>query len=160
MNRGLLEKQYQNCTLLQLENLMIESCAMGNLEAVEYLSENKELMNHLFNGTYRHGLICQSCKNGHLPVVKYLLTSPLFDTIIDIHAHDDLPFIYAAQNKHLDVVNFLILDMDIKKTERIKRYLEKSQDEELNILFRYRNTYKSFNNKEPNLEIPQKKIKL
>ena len=69
-----------------------------------------------------------SCENGYLEVVKYLLTSPNLKEHADIHADNDSGFSLACANGQLEIVKFLILDMSIEKTKHIEDYLNKNQD--------------------------------
>ena len=97
-----------------------------------------------------------SCENGYLEVVKYLLTSP------DLKEHDDNDsgFRWACANGHLEIVKFLILDMSIEKTKHIEDYLNKNQDnnvKEAIELFKIREFNQKLNN---DLEHKEKKNKL
>ena len=71
-----------------------------------------------------------SCENGYLEVVKYLLTSPDLKEHADIHARNDVGFIGACRNGRLEVVKCLIIDMVIQKTKHIEKYLNENKDNE------------------------------
>ena len=71
-----------------------------------------------------------SCENGYLEVVKYLLTSPDLKEHADIHARSDDGFRSACRNGHLEVIKYLIIDMNIEKTHYIETYLNKNKDNE------------------------------
>ena len=60
-----------------------------------------------------------SCENGHLEVVKYLLTSPELTEHADIHAQDDLGFRLACANGHLEIVKYLLTSADLKEHANI-----------------------------------------
>ena len=102
-----------------------------------------------------------SCQNGYLEVVKYLLTSPDLKEHANIHAQDDLGFRWACARGHLEVVKFLILDMSIEKTKHIEDYLNKNQDnkcvKEAIELFKIREFNQKLN---ANLEHKEKQNKL
>ena len=56
-----------------------------------------------------------SCENGYLEVVKYLLTSPDLKEHADIHANNDYGFRLACQNGHLEIVKYLLTSADLKE---------------------------------------------
>ena len=71
-----------------------------------------------------------SCENGYLEVVKYLLTSPDLKEHADIHARSDDGFRSACRNGHLEVIKYLIIDMNIEKTHYIETYLNKNKNKD------------------------------
>ena len=56
-----------------------------------------------------------SCSNGYLEVVKYLLTSPDLKEHADIDADNDYGFRLACENGHLEVVKYLLTSPDLKE---------------------------------------------
>ena len=93
---------------------------MINQELKEkYKKLNQEQLNKVF---------INSCYQGHLDVVKYLLTSPELTEHADIHARSDLGFIWACIHRHLEVIKYLIIDMNIEKTTQIEKYLNEAKD--------------------------------
>ena len=102
-----------------------------------------------------------SCQEGHLEIVQYLLTSADLKEHADIHAKNDLGFGLACQKGHLELVKYLILDMSIEKTKHIEDYLNKNQDnkcvKEAIELFKIREFNQKLNN---DLEHKEKKNKL
>ena len=106
-------------------------------------------------------IFIDSCENGYLEVVKYLLTSPDLKEHADIHSDNDSGFRLACRNGQLEIVKFLILDMSIEKTKYIKHYLKENQDnkcvKETIELFKIREFNQKLN---ANLEHKEKKNKL
>ena len=95
---------------------------MINQELKEkYKKLNKQKLNEQF---------IDACRDGHLEVVKYLLTSPDLKEHADIHARNDVGFIGACRNGRLEVVKCLIIDMVIQKTKHIEKYLNENKDNE------------------------------
>ena len=68
-----------------------------------------------------------ACRDGHLEIVKYLLTSAELTEHANIHAKDDLGFIWAGRFGYLEVVKCLIIDMNIEKTTYIETYLNENK---------------------------------
>ena len=56
-----------------------------------------------------------SCENGHLEVVKYLLTSHDLKEHADIHAKNDYGFRLACVNGHLEIVQYLLTSAELKE---------------------------------------------
>ena len=54
-----------------------------------------------------------SCENGYLEVVKYLLTSPELKEHADIHANNDSGFRLACEKGHLEIVKYLLTSADL-----------------------------------------------
>ena len=106
-------------------------------------------------------IFIDSCENGYLEVVKYLLTSAELKEHADIHAKNDEGFTWTCNYGHLEIVKYLILDMSIEKTKHIEDYLNKNQDnkcvKEAIELFKIREFNQKLN---ANLEHKEKKNKL
>ena len=117
-----------------------------------YKKYNKQQLNDEF---------ISACANGHLEVVKYLLTGTDLKEHANIHANNDEGFIWACSRGHLEIVKYLILDMSIEKTKHIEDYLNKNQDnkcvKEAIELFKIREFNQKLNN---DLEHKEKKNKL
>ena len=85
----------------------------------KYKKPNQEELNDQF---------IDVCAQGHLEVVKYLLTSAELTEHADIHALNDLGFIWACLDGRLEVIKYLIIDMNIEKTIHIEKYLNENKD--------------------------------
>jgi ankyrin repeat protein len=60
-----------------------------------------------------------ACENGHLEVVKYLLTSPELKKHVNIHVFNDYGFRFACVNGHLNIVQYLLTSPDLKNHANI-----------------------------------------
>ena len=105
-----------------------------------------------------------ACYQGHLDVVKYLLTSPELTEHADIHARSDWGFIWACFHGHLEVIKCLIIDMNIDKTTQIEKYLNKKTDnktvQQAIELFNTRNLYDQLNENIKDNKDKVKKMKI
>lgn len=96
---------------------------------VEYLLTSPELKQHAdINIDNGQGFIVAVNRN-NLKLAKYLTSSPDLTTHINPHTKDDLAFMLIMQNalledKNLDILNYLIFDLNIQKTEKIGVLLE------------------------------------
>ena len=80
---------------------------MINKKTIElYKTLTQEQLNKVF---------IDSCYEGRLEVVKYLLTSPDLKEHADIHAQDDYGFRTACVNGHLEVVKYLLTSPELKE---------------------------------------------
>lgn len=61
----------------------------------------------------------ESCKNGCVEIIDYLLFSPELKSKADIHYQTDAGFIKAISCHHIKVVDYLIFEAQIKKTPAI-----------------------------------------
>lgn len=66
-------------------------------------------------------------REGHLEVVKYLLTSKELieagHTFADVHVHKDEVFKWAHEENHEDLIRWLIMEYGIEKTPRIEEII-------------------------------------
>ena len=95
-------------------NIFISS-EVGNLDGVKWYIENQKVgKNERVSQTYQSHEFCQgdtpihiACKNGHLPVVQYLIEQQKFD--INIKGFQEkTPLHYACEKDHLPIVEYLI----------------------------------------------------
>ena len=80
---------------------------MINKKTIElYKTLTQEQLNKVF---------IDSCFDGHLEVVKYLLTSPDLKEHANIHANNDNGFINTCFDGHLEIVKYLLTSADLKE---------------------------------------------
>lgn len=101
-----------------------------------------------------------ACAQDDLGEVKYLLTSPDLKEYADIHDDNDYGFKLACFKGYLNIIKFLIFDINIKKTEQIEKYLTKNPNEQVKNMFKIRELNKRLNNELKSDNIINKKIKL
>ena len=78
----------------------VNACKEGRLDKVVELI-NDEVNVHANNEDgFR-----SACKNGHLEVIKYLMS---LDDKPNIHAYEDYGFRFACKNGHLEVIKYLM----------------------------------------------------
>src|SRR5574343_2070294 len=131
-------KDYNNLTQGELNYKFIIACIDGNLDIVKYLLTSHDLRDHVNNIIiYNYGFML-ACTNGHLEIVKYLLTSPELKEHANIHTSNDEGFKNACISNHIDVIKFLIFDMDIEKTNTVKKILKYDKYKEIENMFNMR----------------------
>jgi hypothetical protein len=102
----------------------------------------------------------QAVLNGHLNIVQYVLTSPELSEHANIHLDNDVGFDNALQHKHLDILKYFIIDLNIEKTPYILESLSRYPNENVDKYFEIRDLNSELNkNLEPNI-IPIKKTKI
>lgn len=110
----------------------LEACmhqGQRGLELVQYLLTSPELTKHAdINIDKGQGFII-ACNKGNLELAKYLTSSPELKIHINPHTKDDLAFKLALQNfvteekGSLEILQCLIFDLNLEKTEKIKTAL-------------------------------------
>lgn len=65
--------------------------------------------------------------------IKLLLTSPFLKDHVDIHYDEDEGFRSLLRTRNMEILNYFIFDMNIKKTEFIVEHLEDAR-----VVYRYR----------------------
>jgi ankyrin repeat protein len=135
------------------------ACKFGNLDIVKYLVASPEIKEHACPQHPDNIFLYSAYDNNRLEVVKYLLSSPEVVKKPDIHLNEDETFIYCTKYKLYDIVNYLIFDLNIEKTEYIKTYLTNNPDEKINSWFNLRDLNKELNESLNTNEL-QKKPKL
>lgn len=59
------------------------------------------------------------CLNGNLKEIAYILSSPELKVHADIHARDDIGFIYACQTQNFPLIKYLLSSPDLKEHANI-----------------------------------------
>ena len=77
--------------------------------------EQKEEYKKLNNDDDLNDCFIDACSNGHLEIVKYLLTSKDLKEHSDIHADNDYGFRWACHNEKIEVVKYLLTSDELKE---------------------------------------------
>ncbi len=129
-------RKLNDLNFFELKQLFFESCSKNNVLIVEQLLTNKHYRVDVSSEEYL-GLRC-ACTYGSVDVLKYLLTPNKSFDMPDIHAKNDSAFKSAARMLKYDVLEYLILDKNIQKTEEITKYLNKNPNKVIDNLFKLR----------------------
>ncbi len=128
-------KAEKRLNIFALESDVIANvCESGNVELLSYLLESKDLeihkeklisdpslKNHL-KKQLNQGLV-RACRRGHLNIVKYLTKNLEEEFYADIHCFKDSPVKEAFFGGNLNILEYLIFDVDIQKTNEIEEFL-------------------------------------
>jgi hypothetical protein len=98
---------------------LISASSQGQLEVLKYFLTSMELD---FKPIYPL-ILSVACSNQHKPIIEYLLYSPELKKHANIHHNKDQIFRDACVTD-LDMVQYLIFDLNIKKTDRIETFLK------------------------------------
>ena len=77
--------------------------------------EQKEEYKKLNNDDDLNDCFIDACSNGHLEIVKYLLTDPILKEYADVRACESYGFRLACENGHLEIVKYLLTDPSLKE---------------------------------------------
>jgi len=86
-----------------MQSRFLKACKTGDIRKLQTLNYSKIDIHSNYECAFRH-----ACENGHLDVVKYLISLEPDHGRIDIHTWDEGAFQLACRNGHLDVVKYLI----------------------------------------------------
>lgn len=135
------------------------ACEKNHFEIIKYLLTSQDLKENL-DLSKNENVIIIAADNDNINLARYLLTSKDLNGQINIHYAEDSIFRSTVQNNQINFLQFLIFEMNIEKTESIKKFLNESANKEVDRLFELRD----LNNRlEDNLEIKNinnKKLKL
>lgn len=139
------------------------ACQSGHIEVVKYMASSPELKVHS-DITAANNLALQSacCKN-HVEVVSYLLTSPdlkVHPKMDDISHRAHGSFKLASINNSLDVLQYLIFDYHIEKTEYLKFIIEYYPNSEVEKMFKLRDVHDELKQELPKDNSQPKKLKM
>lgn len=101
----------------EIEAKFINACKTGNMEVITIIT-SPQVMEH---DEYKLDYFALSegfrwaCKEGHLSVVKYLLTDPEFKYHVDIHTKNDSGFLNACKDGQIEIVRYLIESPELKQ---------------------------------------------
>jgi hypothetical protein len=107
----------------KLDSFLFIACGNKSYEVMKYLLTSSDLEKQANLNTHSHYVINQLCIFGDLEMIKYVLSSPELTKHADIHANSDTPFKTIISKERLDIMEFLIFEMNIEKTESIKEFL-------------------------------------
>jgi len=82
----------------------IIGCRHNCLKIIKWLCHNYKIDIHFDN----EGAFVGACYNGHLDMVKYLISLESIYEKINIHIFDEVAFKYSCLNGHLNLVKYLI----------------------------------------------------
>lgn len=111
-------------------------------EVVKYLLSLKN-KNKPNIKTGEFGVVKEYLLNGNLEMLKHIIETEK----INIHLDDDYLFKFAYHRKHTHILRYLILELGIKKTKKIKQYLLENPDQEIEELFNKRKLNQTLLNK-------------
>jgi len=139
-----------------LNEKLIDACKDGELDKVKYLLTSPELKIHADIHDKLDSPLNLAVFANKIDVVKYLLTSDELKEHANLHADGDNAFVIAAYYDHSDIVNYLIFELNIEKTDAIKKELADTPtiEKRINKLFEIRDL-----KQEINIELNPKEIK-
>lgn len=121
-----------------------QACQNGHLEIVKYMATSPELKIHSDILAANNSALQNACCKNHTEIVKYLLTSPdlkVHPGMDDFTLRDHGSFKLASINNSLDVLQYLIFDYYIEKTDYLKFIMENYPNSEVEKMFKLRDIH-------------------
>lgn len=129
-----LFEKYKDFNNFELRQAFYESCSKNKVVYVKHLIENKNYNINISLDDY-FGFRA-ACTHGSLDVLKYLFSNK--ESIPDIHSRNDSAFKSATRMQQFDIIQFLIFDLNIPKTEAINQFLLKNPNKIIDSMFNAR----------------------
>lgn len=145
-----IKKIINNCKLRYLkfikkqniiDSFLIKSCQKNNVEVVKYLITSEELDVHPSEKAQSENSLRWSL--GNMELIRYLITSPDLKKKPSVHFGNDFLFRQACSVGNKEMLQFLIFECDINKTEKMLEYLAGHPCAEAERLFNLRGLKKS-----------------
>ncbi len=147
---NLIKRIVNNCKLRYLkfikkqniiDSFLIKSCQKNNIEVVKYLISSEELDIHPSEKAQSENSLRWSF--GNMELIRYLITSPDLKKKPSVHFGNDFLFRQACSVGNKEMLQFLIFECDIEKTEEMLEYLAVYPCSEAERLFNLRGLKKS-----------------
>jgi len=110
-------------------NYLLAACLSNNVDIVRYFFTSDTIKNYNDLGADSDYELLLSCNGNHLDVVKFLLESDDVENKPNIHYKDDLIFNNTLFRKQVELLEYLIFDLKIEKTEGIQRRLNNNKND-------------------------------
>jgi ankyrin repeat protein len=139
------------------------ACQSGHLEVVKYMATSPDLKVHSDIIAANNSALQNACCKNHVEIVSYLLTSP------DLKVHpgmDDVThrahgsFKLASINNSVDVLQYLIFDYNIEKTEYLKFIIDAYPNSEVEKMFKLRDVHDELKQELSTDNFQPKKLKM
>lgn len=110
----------------------IDACMNGHLDIVRYLNDHcPQQIN--FSGTEAQNTFNNICKYGKIDIIKYLLYQSRQSHIIDSYKNEG--FIHACSSENTEVINFFVIEYELKINNSILEYLSRTNKNDIISLF-------------------------
>lgn len=124
----------------------------GQINILQAFFEDNLVENNLNKDTVTEKIINIACSHNQLDIVKYIMEKEQYKYFDKHHHNLNNTFATALVNESLDVIQYFIFDLNIKKTSEINNILENNTDsnfEKVKNWFKIRDA-----NKELEAELP------
>jgi len=146
----------------EFSGLLNDAGSKENIEVFEYifnLDNYKEKFLKNNDGTLED-IILTCLIEGRFEMVEYLMRHDELKNNIDINRDEDYIFKFICENEGHEVIQYLVVDLNIKKTEEIAKLLENSIYNKYKKMFETRELNNSLNNELDTSNQIKKKTKL
>jgi hypothetical protein len=125
MSHSDLHAKFENLTKAQINDAFLDQCRDGDIDALDYLFHLKKFKKNT-NSFNKFGAVLEAAENKHIHIIKYLVTSTYLKD-------DYLPYVQnkyvldaIRRNDDIPMITYLILELNIEKTEFMQDFLEHS----------------------------------
>lgn len=118
--------------------MFYRACSNNQVKVLEYLFKHPKVQQDRDFGIKSGELLQLACAYSDLNTIKFILTYPEFKDKINIHTKRDVLFDTLIRNRKTDVIQYLIFDLNIEKTQEIKEFLKRTTTAEIEKMFTIR----------------------
>jgi hypothetical protein len=123
--------------------ILYNASCFDRLDIVEYIlenfSSNPSIQMSIMNGQ----MLNSACEYGNLNILQYYFNSPKFINHSHREIHKEDLFKIALNGQNMEILQYLIIDLELKKNKVIKEALVKKGNDEVEKLFTIRDLKKS-----------------
>jgi hypothetical protein len=149
-----LSEHFKSLNNFEIKQAFYGACSNNRVDDIKYLLSVNAITEKDLSSEEDFGLRC-ACTYGAIDVIKYFMSSDDIFNRHNIHAKKDSAFKSAARMEQFAVIEYLILELNIKKTANIENYLLKNPNKTIENIFQVRELNKqlSFNFEDSPLKI-------
>lgn len=118
--------------------MFYRACSKNQVNILEYLFKHPKVEQDRDFGIRSGELLQSACAYSDLNTIKFIFNYPEFKDKINIHVKDDILLETLIIDNRIDVIKYFIFDLNIEKTEDIKKLLRTTTTNEVEKMFQAR----------------------
>lgn len=119
-------KEFQDVNF-SFEPVLKSTAINGNQELIEYFLTSPTVKEFKGIENKENFILDYLSQLLHFEIIESLIKSPSFKNRFDLNTNNDILFIQACNNRKDDLINYLIVDRKLKKSQAIDDFLNNSK---------------------------------
>ncbi len=158
-----LKEKFKDLNRKKIYDAFYNACKDGDIKIIDYLVNSKDVKFNIKNYN-RFMAVTEAIDNKHLNVLKYLVKNTYLKKKLFPYVQNNWVLDSIRRNEDIPMLQYLILELNIEKTEFMENFLNISNTEYRNTvfnLFKTRELKNSLNQDlDKKIEITAKKTKI